>query len=383
MQQGMLFHTLLAPESGVYFEQTVFTLTGHLNTQAFQQAWQIVVDRHQILRSAFVWEDLEHPQQIVHRRVSLPFQYEDWSQLSAAEQEEGLARFVAADRSEGFDLATAPLLRLALFRVADSSHRFVFSRHHLLIDRWSRSLILKEAYALYEALAQGQQLPVKSPRPYGDYIAWINQQDREEAKRYWTDRLAGFTAPTAFAIDRKPGKQDGSSEYSDERIFLAPESTERLRNFARENKLTLNILAQSAWAVLLSRYSSDTDVLFGATMSGRPAALEGVESMVGLFINTLPVRVRVSEGQQVLAWLRELQDAQSKLQQFEHSALIDIQQWSDVPRGLPLFESIFVFENLPVGSSYQTGDSALQFAEDRGLGSTTGYPLTILVSPAA
>ena len=384
MQQGMLFHSIYSPDSGVYFEQSLFTIKGELDVNAFEQAWQQVVDRHSILRSSFLWEDLERPQQVVHRRVTLPFETQDWSNLSVAQQEERLNEYVAGDRTQGFDLGTAPLIRLALFRLSSDLHRFVFSRHHLLLDRWSRSLVLKEVFAFYDVLCKGQALTVEPLRPYGDYIAWLDAQDKGAAEMYWRESLAGVLAPTTLAADKKPsGNVAAESAYGDERFQLSEESMERLRAFAREQKLTLNILAQASWALLLSRYTRDTDVLFGVTVAGRPVTLAGVESMVGLFINTLPLRVRVPASSTMLSWLRDLQEQQSAMQQYEYSSLMDIQGWSEVPRGVPLFESIFVFENLPVGSSFQTGNGGLEFQSDRGLGSNTGYPLTVLVSPGS
>jgi amino acid adenylation domain-containing protein len=384
MQQGMLFHTIYAPDSGAYFEQSLFTIEGKLRVAIFERAWQRVVERHAILRSSFLWEELETPQQVVHRSVTLPFETLDWRDLSAPEQERRLADYIAANRARGFDLATPPLMRLALFRLSDDLHRFVFSRHHLLLDRWSRSLLLKEVSAFYDALSRGEELTLQPLPPYGDYIAWLAEQDRAAAESYWRSSLAGFTAPTTVGIGKKTSAADAKdASYGDERIRLSEASLERLRAFAREHKLTLNVLAQGAWALLLSRYSGDDEVLFGVTVAGRPATLAGVESMVGLFINTLPLRVRVPSGATVLSWLRDLQEQQSTLQQYEYSSLLDIQGWSEVPRGVPLFESIFVFENLPVGSSYQTGNGSLEIRSDRGLGSTTGYPLTVLISPGS
>src|SRR5947207_2712964 len=347
MQQGMLFHTLYAPETGAYFEQSIFTIKGELDIRAFERAWQQVIEHHAILRTSFLWEGLENPQQIVHRQVRLPFVIDDWSAFTEHEQTQRLASYVSEDRDRGFNLATAPLLRLALFRVGSQLHRFVFSRHHLLIDRWSRSLLLKEVFSLYDAFSRGKTITPDVSRAYADYIAWIEQQDEAAARDFWKSTLKGIVAPTPFSVDVKPDKSQ-TLAYDDARVFLSEESTERLRAFTRENKLTLNVVAEAAWALLLSRYSDEDDVVFGVTVSGRPAALIGAESMIGLFINTLPLRVQIHDDQTVLAWLRNLQDEQSLLQQFEHSSLIDIQSWDDVPRALPLFESIFVVENLPV-----------------------------------
>jgi amino acid adenylation domain-containing protein len=384
MQQGMLFHTIYAPESGAYFEQSVFTIKGELDVEMFEQAWQRAVERHSVLRSSFLWEELEKPQQVVHRSVTVPFEKQDWSNLSAGEQERRLNAYVAEDRARGFDLATAPLIRLALFRLSGGIHRFVFSRHHLLLDRWSRGLLLKEVSAFYDALAKGEELKLAPLRPYGDYIAWLHAQDNNAAEHYWRTTLAGFTAPTTLAVDKKGSEGVAKdADYGDERVQLSEESTERLRAFAREQKLTLNVLAQGAWALLMGRYSGEDDIVFGVTVAGRPAALAGVESMVGLFINTLPLRVRIPPDASLISWLKQLQEQQATLQQYEYSSLVDIHGWSDVPRGTPLFETIFVFENLPVDSAYKSANGSLEIVSDRGLGSTTGYPLTVLVSPGS
>ena len=274
-------------------------------------------------------------------------------------------------------------MRLALFRVTEDEHKFLFSRHHLLLDRWSRAVLLKDLFAVYDALSGGREPILDVPRPYGDYIAWLAQQDTSAAENFWRTSLAGFTEPTGFAVERKTGRRIGAEEdYADQRIQLSEVATENLQTFARQHRLTLNTLVQGAWALLLSRYSGADDVVFGVTMAGRPTDLSGVESMVGLFINTLPMRVQAPATVSVLTWLRELQERQAALQQYEYSSLIDIEGWSEVPGGVPLFNSILVFENLPVSSSFQAG-GGLEMQSDRGIGSITDYPITVLVMPGS
>ncbi|MEP6703341.1 MAG: amino acid adenylation domain-containing protein [Acidobacteriota bacterium] len=384
MQQGMLFHSIYSPDSGAYFEQSLFTIRGDLNVSAFEHSWQRVVERHSILRTSFLWEDLASPVQVVHRRVELAVSKHDWRGLSVDERERKLQSFIATDRGRDFLLSSAPLVRLALFRVADNEHKFLLSRHHLLLDRWSRALLVKDFFVIYDALSDGRQPILEPSRPYGEYIAWLAQQDTSAAESFWRKSLSGFLEPTSFVVDRKTDQTIGTEkEYSDRRIQLSESVTEKLQTFARQHRLTMNTLAQGAWALLLSRYSGTDDVLFGVTMAGRPAGLSGVESMVGLFINTLPLRVELTPTASVLTWLRDLQERQAALQQYEYSSLLDIHGWSDVPRSEPLFESIFVFENLPVGSSFQTGSGALEMVSDRGIGSITDYPLTVLVVPGS
>ncbi len=382
MQQGMLFHSIYAPDSGTYFEQSLFTIKGELNLIAFEDAWQRVMDRHPILRTSFLWEDLERPLQAVYRQIDLSLDTHDWRDYSADERKDRLQSFIAADRRRGFLLSNAPLIRLALFRFSEDEYKFLFSRHHLLLDRWSRALLLKDFFAIYDALASGREPRLETPRPYGDYIGWLAGQDATAAENFWKTRLRDFSEPTSLGIERNADQAIEGEQYADLRIQLSETATTELLNFARQHRLTLNTLIQGAWALLLSCYSGEDDVVFGVTVAGRPATLAGAESMVGLFINTLPLRARVPSHTPLLSWLKELQEQQSELQQYEYSSLIDIQGWSDVPRGVPLFESILVFENLPVGSSYQATNNSVEVSSDRGIGSTTGYPLTVLVSPA-
>jgi len=332
MQQGMLFHTVYEPESGTYLEQSVFTIEGELDVSAFKRAWELVLDRHSILRSSFVWEDLEKPLQVVHRDVVLPFKEHDWRVQPAENQSQLLQEYLSDDRRRGFDLGSAPLLRLALFRTSDSSYKFIFSRHHIVLDRWSRSIVLKELFAFYEAVVREEKLSSNQQRPYGDYISWLANQDMEAAEAYWRASLEGFSVPTPVAIEKALDPTQHGKQFDDERIQLSEETTVHLREFARQHKLTLNTLTQAAWAVLLGKYARETDVLFGVTVSGRPATLSGVESMVGLFINTLPLRVQLSPDKKVLEWLKSLQAQQFALQQYEYCSLLDIQGWSEIPR---------------------------------------------------
>ena len=353
LQQGMLFHTLYAPKSHMYFEQFSFTLHAALNVPAFEHAWQQVVDRHPILRTSFVWEGLEKPVQVVHRRVALPVDRHDWSTLSAAEQTERLKAYLQADRERGFELSVAPLMRLAVIRLAEMTYQLVISFDHLILDGWSLAIVFREFAALYEASCRGQALELARSRPYRDYIAWLQQQDLAEAEGFWRHALAGYKGSPPLWIDRGTiGRfSDLDEGYGEQQIKFSRTTTAALQALARRHQLTLNTLFQGAWALLLSRYTGQEDVVFGATVSGRPPVLAGVESMVGLFINTLPVRVQVSPQAGLIPWLHALQAQQFETRQYEHSPLVQVQGWSDVPRGMPLFESLLGFQNYPVASS--------------------------------
>jgi non-ribosomal peptide synthase protein (TIGR01720 family) len=219
MQEGMLFHTLYAPNSGVYFEQLVFTLSGNLNVSAFEQAWRRLVELHPILRTFFVWKNRQHPLQVVCKSVNLPWNIYDWRSLEEVEQEERLEAFLQTERERGFELDKAPLMCCTLIRVADNNYQFVWSNHHLLMDGWCLPIVLKEVWAFYEAFNRGENLYLDAPPPYRNYIAWLRQQDLSAAQKFWRSTLAGFTAPTPLVVDKLVGNLSERKDIYDERGY--------------------------------------------------------------------------------------------------------------------------------------------------------------------
>lgn len=381
MQQGILFHTLYAPASGVYCEQWQCLLHGPLQVVALQQAWQRVVERHPVLRTSFHWENRAEPFQVVHRRVEVPWQQYDWRHLCTSEQEQRLEAFLAADRAQGFALSKAPMMRLTLVQMAKDIYQLVWTHHHLLLDGWSLPLLLKEVFQFYDAFCADRELHLEVCRPYGDYIAWLQQQDLSPAAAFWRQTLQGFTTPISLPIGRvEHSAAHEEAGYDEQQKRLSEALTEALQALARRHHLSLNSLVQGAWALLLSRYSGEEDVVFGAAVSGRPAALVGVESMVGLFMNTLPVRVRVSPEASLIPWLQALQAQQVEARHYEYSPLVQVQRWSNVPPGLPLFDTLFVFENHPRRATVQEWVRSLEIRQVRLL-PRTNYPLTVLVIP--
>ncbi|HEU4871498.1 MAG TPA: amino acid adenylation domain-containing protein, partial [Pyrinomonadaceae bacterium] len=388
IQKGLLFHSLYAPDAGVYFQQVNCVLRGNLDLQAFREAWQQSINRHAILRTSFFWEDLEEPVQVVNREVTLPIELEDWSKLPDSEQQARLRDFLEADRRRGFELSSAPLLRLALMRLDEERYRLVWSHHHLLLDGWSIPLLLKEVFTVYEALCSKKPVQLDQARPYRDYITWLQRQRLEEAERYWREKLRGLKSPTPLALGAgREARAEGESEYREQRLQLNAAETAELNAVARRHQLTLNTMVQGAWGLLLSRYSGERDVLFGTTVAGRPAELSGVEQMVGVFINTLPMRVQIDEKERVSEWLQGLQAEAVEMRQYEHSPLVEVAKWSEMPRGTALFESLLVFENYPVNSNgspaspERNGKSAIPTIEDISYYRRVNYPLTMVVVP--
>jgi amino acid adenylation domain-containing protein/non-ribosomal peptide synthase protein (TIGR01720 family) len=377
MQQGILFHTLYDSTPGVYLVELAWTLGGRLDVPAFQRAWQEVVDRHPILRTAFVWERLEKPMQIVRKRVQITIEEVDLREVPAAERPARARRFQEEFSKRGFDFTRAPLMRLALLRLEDESHRFIWSAHHLLLDGWSLPLVVREAFTLYEAYANGREARLERGRPFGDYIAWLAKQDLGKAEAFWRKQLEGFAAPTPFRVERGDvGAEDGFEERT---LLLGEPESAALQGFARQQQITVSTLVQGAWALLLARYSGEEEVVYGSTVSGRSAPVAGIDRMVGLFINTLPVRVRVPEGVSALDWLKGLQDQQAELREYEYSPLIQVQGWSELARGVPLFESQVAFENYPSAETLLQASNGLQVTETQ-MASQAHYPLTFIAA---
>jgi alpha-ketoglutarate-dependent taurine dioxygenase len=375
VQQGMLFHAVYDPKGGMYLEQKTCTLQGDLDVSAFERAWQRVVERHPVLRTAFVWRGLEEPMQVVRQKVKLSWKREDWRRLSPEEQQAQSSAFLQMDRTQGMELSKAPLMRLALFRLADDAYHFTWTHHHILLDGWSLPILFKEVFAFYEAFRRGADPRLEKGRPYRDYIAWLQRQDLSQAETFWRNELKGFTTPTPLWVSRNTSS--GPKEiYGEQHLALSEQETAALQSLAQRHQLTMNTLVQGVWGLLLSYYSGEKDVVFGATVSGRPADLAGVETIFGIFINTLPVRVRITPQVPLPSWLKELQAKQVEMRQYEYSPLAQIQGWSETPRGRPLFESILVYENYPVNITSEERSASIEIrnfhAQERG-----NYPLIL------
>lgn len=378
MQKGMLFHSIYAPDSGVYVEQLSANLRGQIDVLAFEKAWRRVVQRHTILRTGFTWKNLDRMLQVVSKKVDLQLQQRDWRDMPSEEQQKGLSQLAAEQRRFGFDLAKAPLMRLHLIRMEDDLYHFLWVFHHLLLDGWSMPLLLTEVFVCYDAFSQRREPMLPSTKPYQDYIRYLQELDSAEAEAYWRRTLAGFTAPTPFRFEQAGSRQTAVENNHYIHGHFSHDVSQQLKSMSRQQHLTINTILQGAWALLLNRYSNEDDVLFGATVSGRPTDLPAAESMVGLFINSLPVRVQVSPNASIAEWLRQLQVQQAEMRQYEHSSLVQVQSWSDVPRGQPLFESLIVFENYPVDEALKQRRFTVQF-EDVTSVEQTNYPITLAI----
>ena len=392
MQQGILFHTRHDPVFAMYFEIITWLMRGEVNIPAFERAWQRVIDRHQVLRTVFVWEGLDEPLQVVRRRAKLTLAYHDWRGIPPEQHEEMVAQFYAEEQKRGFDLAKAPLMRVALIQLGADYYRFVWSYYHGLIDGWSGSLILHDVLASYEGYCRGVEIPLPPSQPFRDYINWLHEQDLPEAHDYWRRTLKGFRAPNRIGIGgvdtvaRRGGEMfapEATRSYRAQQFNFPEDTTAALVRLSRQHQLTLNTVCQGAWALLLSCYSGDRDVVFGVAVSGRPPTLENVETTIGMFINTLPARVAVEPERMFIPWLKEIQRAQVEMRRYEYSPLVEVQGLSDVPRTTPLFESIVSFENHPLDHSLLSRSDKVELRDVVHYHTATGYPLNIIIEPGS
>ncbi|MFE0250281.1 amino acid adenylation domain-containing protein [Streptomyces sp. NPDC059010] len=373
LQEGLLFHAAFDDQGpDVYQGQRLLDLTGPLDAGRLRTAWERLLARHPALRAGFRRRKSGQAMQVIARDVVLPWREADLSGLPEAEVAAGLDKLAEAERSERFQLAVPPLLRLLLIRLDERRHRLVFTSHHVLMDGWSLPVLLRELRELYAADGDTAVLP--APVSYRDYLVWIGRQDKNAARDAWQEELAGAEEPTLVAT-AAPGRAPVAPEILTREV--PARLAEDVTSFARRHGLTVNTVVQGAWALVLARLSGRTDVVFGGTVAGRPAELPGVESMVGLFINTMPVRVRLDGAQPVVRMLAELQERQKNLIGHQHLGLSEIQQLTGPGA---TFDTLLVYENYPRtparASTQDTFDLRVIAGEE-----TAHYPYTLVVSP--
>ncbi|MEO7360294.1 MAG: condensation domain-containing protein, partial [Gemmatimonadaceae bacterium] len=368
LQEGMLFQWRVERSAGTDIEQIVGELNESIDVQRLEHAWQRAVASFSMLRTAFRWEGLERPLQHVVPHVPIAFVAEDLTALSLERAERRISDFLDADRLEGFDLGRAPAMRVRLFQIAASHFRIVWTVHHILIDGRSFGAVLNHVFGTYDGLPVAHD-----DRPYREYIEWTERRDHAEARAFWKTKLAGFHAPTPLPFDNPPAK--GSARLEERRVKFSMTVTQQLRDLAAREGLTLNTVLMAAWGLMLSRYAGETDVIFGATKSTRRGTIPGADSVAGLFLATVPVRLQADPQLSVLAWLRRVRDEWVSLRGQEHLPLVDIRAAGGVstPR---LFDSLYVYEHRQFGSRLQSQGGAWS-SRHFDILHQSGFPLTL------
>ena len=379
-QHGMFFHHLKEPGAGTDIEQMVCTLKEPIDAPVLRRAWQRVLERHAVLRTAFRTDGLGNPVQAVYCDAEIPWEERDWRGLSKQEQEHQFQKFLRVDRHRKFTMEQAPVFRLTLVRLDDAEYQLYWTFHHALMDGRSFPLILNEVFAFYESFCRGEDLVPPAPKPYRDYIDWLRLQDASKSECYWRKQLEGFSSATPLVVDKDPAAGTPLADrQGDDRIILGADVARALHAFAQEHGLTLNTLVQAAWALLLHRYCGENDIVYGVVRACRKSTgLAGADEMVGVFINTLPMRFKIDPDALLLDWLKQIRSQWAGMWDHEHTPLVQVQQWSDVAAGKHLFESILMFDNYELSTRMRAQGGKW---ENRGFRfyEQTGYPLTLTV----
>ena len=372
-----LFLGYADPASDPGFEQWRYRLRGPLDVAALHAAWDLVTARHAIFRTAFVTKGLSEPMQVVRRVVVLPWAEHDWRAFQAEEQKRRLAELLAMDRATGFAFDTAPLMRITLVRLADDLHELVWSNHHLLLDRWSWPLVLLEIARAYPAFAAGEQPRLDPASRYAEFVAWQQEQSLDDAREFWSRHFHDFDAPPRLA----PAHIDAdTTEVEEVVVDLPPSATQAVHALARSKQVAVNTVVAAAWALWLARRAGHDDVSFGVTVAGRDGGVAGVERLVGLTINNLPLRVRVDRSTELGAWLRTLHESQAEMQRFAHAPLERVQEWSGVPWRTRLFDTLLVFQHDGAEDLTKAwlGDSVATALVH--VPTHTAYPLSVMIA---
>ncbi|NNF17325.1 MAG: hypothetical protein HKN70_11315 [Gammaproteobacteria bacterium] len=377
MQEAMLLHSQAHTRDDTLFNQFCYYLDADLDQTAFQRAWEQVVARHAALRTAFVWAGVKTPQQVVRQTVKPEFVIEDWRARDPDQQRQDLVDLQSRDRASGFDLKRAPLMRFHLLRLADHRWFFMWSNHHLILDRWCLGTVYSDLNRFYKGLCAGDKMNDAPAPSFRNYIDWIRQQDRTLAHRFWRNTLAGFKIPSFLLPCLEQRSPPGQSQQKFGLLTVDGEIFDALKKYAGLHGLTMGVLIQGAWGLALNQHTGRQDVIFGAAVSGRPPDLPQVDSIVGSFINNIPVRLRMLSQSTMVTYFRELQAAQFHRHAFEYLSPADIRlcaQFSDGASANSLYDCLFVW--LTGGHDMHTTDLPLQPVSVRY---ATSYPLTLSV----
>ncbi|MCB2198617.1 amino acid adenylation domain-containing protein [bacterium] len=380
LQEGMLFEANLDTASSAYFQQMTMWLSGELDPDLFEQAWNELIDRHDILRTAFIQSGGKRPMQVVLRKRPLMLHVKDLTALSDDEARDHVDSVALEQRRRPFDLARDVLLRLHLFRLSGQRWSLLFSFHHILMDGWCFQILFKELRELYTALIEGRSASLPPVEPFGRFVKWLEKLRSEDDLSWWREQLKGIESPTLLPSARGDQSEKGSYRLERHTLTLGEDESLALRSLAARNSVTLSNLVRALWALFLRGHGAEEEVVFGTTLAGRSIDLPGIERMIGLFINTVPVPIRVSRGESFSSLLKRVQEQSFEQDQHQYLSLADIQSVSSLKRDL--INHLLIFENLPE----EEGDADRSFLPgldllDSSTFEQTQYDLEVSVFP--
>ncbi|WP_275667432.1 non-ribosomal peptide synthetase [Bacillus swezeyi] len=342
MQKGMLFHAIKDQTSSAYFQQIVIDLKGQIHADILEASFNDIIKRHEILRASFEYEVVEEPRQIISAERKIAFKSIDLTEHNNVQKEILTEKYLKEDKEKGFDLGSESLMRACLIRMNDQSYQLIWSHHHILLDGWCLGIILSELFSIYEKRMKGETYQLEAPKPYSDYIKWLEKQDKDEGAAYWKTYLEGYE--TRAEIPKLNSGKPAGEYGGKERVIAFPkELTNKIIEIANRNHVTINTILQSIWGVVLAKYNNAEEVVFGTVVSGREAQVDGIEEMVGLFINTIPTRIRFGGGASFKEALRNTQAESIESSRYSYMNLSEIQELSELKR--ELISHVMVFQN--------------------------------------
>ncbi|MFC9728447.1 non-ribosomal peptide synthetase [Bacillus cereus] len=372
LQNGILFHSIINNHKNEYIVHFSCDLTGELNIELFKNAWDITINKHHALKSSFHWEGLEKPFQVIHKEVSGNWEILDISEAGKEEQSNIINEYTLSSKKMGIDISVPPLIKFTLFKLNKDKYHFLWIHHHLLLDGWSFDLVMDEVTDMYEKLNADKFIELKNDIQFENYIGWLQNQKFDSL--FWENYLKGFDQ---FIEMRNTFEED---VFAFEDITLSLELTENLKEFAAINKVTLNTIIQSAWSFVLSKYQKKKDLVYGITMSGRTADVEGVEKIVGMLINTVPMRINFNNIHDFNDLIKTIYKNQLSIQEHEHSSLIDISKSCNSDKGLGLFEHLYIYESFSGKKDYLNKIGNIRVSNVQHV-EATNYPLVFTVIP--
>ncbi|AIQ12431.1 non-ribosomal peptide synthetase [Paenibacillus durus] len=342
LQAGILYHSLENKSSNAYFQQVLMDLHGEIDVDTLEQSFHEIIQRHEGLRAAFEYKLVEHPRQVILDNRKAVFVYLDWAGESAGNQEQLLEAYKASDKAKGFDLSRDMLIRICLMKTAERSYTLLLSHHHILMDGWCLNILIHEMFHIYANHITREPYQLEEPRPLGDYLQWLDQQNKEEAIAYWKDHLQGYREQATFP-KTSLNRRDGQHSVKEKEVRFSPGLTSQLKHLAAKNHVTFNALFQTIWGLALCRYNEAEDVVYGTVISGRETDVDGIENMIGLFINTIPTRVRLNSERLFTDAMRQVQEEGMQGQKYGYVNLAEIQEQSGLKRNL--LDHVLVFQN--------------------------------------
>ncbi|WP_211234359.1 non-ribosomal peptide synthase/polyketide synthase, partial [Paenibacillus taiwanensis] len=380
MQKGMWFHTAMDRQAGAYFEQTRFNVQGELDVQLFANSLDSLAKQHAVLRTNFYSGWNGELLQIVYRDKQPGFTYEDLRDMSEQERKLHVEVLAQADKERGFDLERDALMRVLVIRTSDNCSHVIWSSHHILMDGWCLPQLTQEWLETYAAAVQQREMKRTAAPAYSQYIEWLGRQDNDAASKYWSDYLAGYDQQTLLPQGKLQGRSDG---YMAEHIVfeLGESLSSNMSRVAKKHQVTLNTLLQAAWGIILQKYNGTDDVVFGGVVSGRPAEVAGIESMIGLFINTIPIRVTCDVETDFAGLMARMQEQALESGRYDYYPLYEIQGKSTQKQDL--INHILVFENYPMEEQMeQAGDERGQLViTDVQVAEQTNYDFNLVAMP--